>query len=390
MMRSKTKALTFMFALLPLGPLAVDVYLPSFPLMISSLHANDSQMQLTISVYLFSFGVSQIIAGPISDRKGRRFSALLGLLFYALGSLFAFTSIGVYQLYLGRFFQGVGAAFTSITALAWVRDNYEGPNVGKWLSFMGGMISIVPTVAPMLGSILALSLGWQGSFYFMFSLAFVLILVAINFRNFSNRTEATVGLDNIDNKEELVYVIKRILSNSIFRIYTFTNMLGFGALLTYVSVAPLVALVNDGFNQFEFSIAFGLVGTMQIAASLFAPKMIEKVGARKTVLLGSLVIVLGGIGILIFGSMSIILFFLMSSLGASGFSLMAGAAISQILEPFQHCAGIATSLEGFIRMLGGATMVALAGLIPLSGTMSLGLLMTGSIFATLLLVQAKG
>ncbi|MCW0470164.1 hypothetical protein OH492_18175 [Vibrio chagasii] len=56
--------------------------------------------------------------------------------------------------------QGVGASFTMITAMAWVRDSYEGDVAGKWLSYMGeGVTSAVPTIAPVIGSGLAALCG---------------------------------------------------------------------------------------------------------------------------------------------------------------------------------------------------------------------------------------
>ncbi len=80
---NKFLPLLVIFSLIPLGPLAIDIYLPSFPQMIEAFAVSDSEIRQTISIYVLALGVSQLIAGPVSDRKGRKFSAMLGLFMYA-------------------------------------------------------------------------------------------------------------------------------------------------------------------------------------------------------------------------------------------------------------------------------------------------------------------
>ena len=64
-------------ALAGAAPFAMDVYLTSMPSMARALAATPSELQLTLSVYMYGWGVGQLFAGPLSDRFGRR-PALLG------------------------------------------------------------------------------------------------------------------------------------------------------------------------------------------------------------------------------------------------------------------------------------------------------------------------
>lgn len=105
MANNKILPLLVIFSFIPLGPLAIDVYLPSFPQMIESFAASDSEIRQTISIYILALGVSQLIAGPVSDRKGRKFSAMLGLFMYAAGSLLVVASSSLNMLYAARAIQ---------------------------------------------------------------------------------------------------------------------------------------------------------------------------------------------------------------------------------------------------------------------------------------------
>lgn len=381
MANNKILPLLVIFSLIPLGPLAIDVYLPSFPQMIESFAASDSEIRQTISIYILALGVSQLIAGPVSDRKGRKFSAMLGLFMYAAGSLLVVASSSLNMLYAARAIQGVGASFTMITAMAWIRDNYEGDAAGKWLSYMGGVTSAVPTIAPLIGSGLALFWGWTGGFYLMAGLAILLFVLSAMALKSQPSVKTTM---EVEDTEALQCNVRDILSNRSFLVYSLTNMLSFSSLLTYISVAPIVAISEGGFSQVQFSVMFGIIGGVQILSSLIAPKLMKAFGRRNTVRLGTVIIVIGGVGLLFITPNATYLFFVLSALGAAGFSLLSGSATSLALESFKYCAGLATSIDGFLRMIGGALLVAISGLMGVSGISTLAAVMLLSILPVIL------
>ena len=73
MLQPGTFGLTLLLAMLTaLGPLSMDMYLPSLPDIAHVLGAPVARTQLTISSYLIGFAVGQMIYGPLSDRYGRR------------------------------------------------------------------------------------------------------------------------------------------------------------------------------------------------------------------------------------------------------------------------------------------------------------------------------
>ncbi|MBV8205714.1 MAG: MFS transporter, partial [Acidobacteria bacterium] len=73
MLQPGTFGLTLLLAMLTaLGPLSMDMYLPSLPDIGHVLGAPVARTQLTISSYLVGFAVGQMIYGPLSDRYGRR------------------------------------------------------------------------------------------------------------------------------------------------------------------------------------------------------------------------------------------------------------------------------------------------------------------------------
>ena len=119
MLRPDTFALTAVLALLTaVGPLSVDMYLPSLPDIGRELAAPPAQVQLTISFYLVGFALGQIVYGPISDRHGRKRILLAALaLFCTAGLACAFAS-SIEVLIIARFVQALGGSGAVVLARA--------------------------------------------------------------------------------------------------------------------------------------------------------------------------------------------------------------------------------------------------------------------------------
>lgn len=388
MAKPSTRALIVIFLLVPLGPLAIDVFLPSMPQMVDYFESSDSGIQLTISLYVLALGIAQLIAGPVSDKYGRKTSIIIGLVLYGFASLAIAYSTTVSNLYFFRVIQGVGAAFTMVSAMAWVRDHYDGVTAAKWLSYMGGVTSAIPTVAPLLGSVLAVYWGWFGGFYAMSFAALFIFLLAL--RGVPSE-KVTILTTDTEDTVKLSCNFKDILTNRQFLTFSTANLLSFGGLLSYVAISPIVAIKEAGLSQLNFSMLFGMIGASQIVASFAAPKLMHTIGRSNTVLFGLAMIVLSGVTLLFVSIDNVHIFFLLSGIGCAGFSVISGASTSLSLEPFKYCAGLATSIDGFMRMVGGAALAAFASIISINSFQKLGLVFALTVIAfVLVLLWQKG
>src|SRR5690606_20054487 len=92
------------------GPLSIDMYLPALPVMASELRSTDTQLQLTLAVFLVGLGIGQLVAGPLSDAFGRRRPLLVGVVVFAAASAVAALSPSVPALIAARAVQALGAA----------------------------------------------------------------------------------------------------------------------------------------------------------------------------------------------------------------------------------------------------------------------------------------
>src|SRR5690349_15497707 len=64
------------------GPISMDLYLPVLPALTGDLEAATSTAQLTVTACLLGLALGQVVAGPLSDRFGRRRPLLIGVSAY--------------------------------------------------------------------------------------------------------------------------------------------------------------------------------------------------------------------------------------------------------------------------------------------------------------------
>jgi MFS transporter, DHA1 family, multidrug resistance protein len=142
------------------GPFAIDMYLPALPAIAADLHATTSATQITPIAFFVSFGLCQIVYGPLSDVYGRKLPLYGGLTLFILGAIGCALSPTVGWLIAFRFLQGIGAAM-GVIPRAIIRDLHTGAEATRLMSLVMLVFSVSPILAPLTGSALIVPFGWR-------------------------------------------------------------------------------------------------------------------------------------------------------------------------------------------------------------------------------------
>ena len=148
--------------LLGLQPVTTDVYLPALPMLTAALSAPMKTAQLTMSALILSFGLAQMVWGPVSDRVGRRPVLLLGLTLYTAASAGCALAGSIEALVVWRVLQGAAMAAAVVCARAIVRDLYEPLEGAQVMALALTGLGFIALVGPLLGGATALLWGWRG------------------------------------------------------------------------------------------------------------------------------------------------------------------------------------------------------------------------------------
>ena len=82
-----------------IGPLSIDMYLPSFPALVEDLHSSTSVVQLSLTAFLLGMALGQLLLGPLSDQKGRRVPLIVSLSIYCLSSILCASASSIWMLF---------------------------------------------------------------------------------------------------------------------------------------------------------------------------------------------------------------------------------------------------------------------------------------------------
>ncbi|KXS37798.1 MAG: MFS transporter, DHA1 family, bicyclomycin/chloramphenicol resistance protein [Halomonadaceae bacterium T82-2] len=383
---TSTVRLALLVAAVMLTPLAIDIYLPSLPVMARDLGQPSSALQITITLLLFSVGLGQVLVGPLTDRFGRRPALLLGALLYGLGALLAMSATSLAPLYVSRVLQGLGACAATTVAFAAVRDLYTPAEGARLYSYLNGSLCLIPALAPVVGGVLAVQLGWRSNFAFMALFALLLLVTA-----FATFGETRPRDAEVPRPLYRLARYRRVLGERRFLRYAGTAGVCMAAILIYVSAAPVLLVERLGLSELAFAACFGGNALVNIATFFLAPRVIHCLGRRHTVRLGLRVVLLaGGLqGLAAWAlPLSVVAFMGPVAILSVGFSLTLGAASSLALEAFRDLAGTAAALLGALQLGGGAVLASLV--LATSLPLQVALAFMASLPVALLLVTDRG
>jgi MFS family permease len=271
------------FALLPLSGFATDIYIPSLPTMATTMQVSSLQVQLTLSLFLISYGLSQLFIGSVLDSFGRYKLSLICLLIFAAASIVIANTHNIYLIYLMRIIHGFTVGTIIVGKRAFFVDIFEGDKLKHYLSLFSIIWSTGPIVAPFLGGYLQTAFGWESNFYFLAGLA--LILAALEFiysgeslRNFSKFSLKNIGniyLKMIKTPSFSLGIVMLGLAYSMVMIY---NMTGPFIIEHHLNFSPVVAGYSSLILGFAWMVG-GFIGKATINKP-FLKKMIVNLGLQ--------------------------------------------------------------------------------------------------------------
>ncbi|MCC5014042.1 MULTISPECIES: multidrug effflux MFS transporter [unclassified Legionella] len=330
-------------------PLAMDIYVPAIPHLTRDFHASDTQMLMTLNLFMLSAGFMQLVIGPISDHYGRRKVSLVVILCFAIGSICCGLAENVYELIGYRIIQALGSCGMIVLGFAMVRDHYTGEKSAKAYSFLNGMISFSPIFATFIGSYLDLYLGWSATFW-------ALLLVAIP-------ALYTIGIW----LDESLPVSKRtpltgkifvqyfhVIRNQDFAVYTMASAFGHCYLYLFCALSPYLILRALHIPQTHYGFYFCFMGISLLFGSFVGGSIVERLGILKTCLLGYLLTLVGGLWMLtwyLLQGLSIHNFIYPMLLIGTGGTFCMGAGTGGSMAPFEEAKGAAAAAGGALRFL---------------------------------------
>ena len=346
-------------AISAIGPLALNIFIPSIPGLQNSFGITYGTAQLTLTLYLIGLGVCQLGYGPLSDHYGRRPLLLGGMALFVVASLAAAIAPNIETLIAARLFQAIGGASGIVLARAMVRDVFDREKSASVISYITMAFVVAPMVAPTLGGFIDKVSGWRADFWLLAAVGAMTLAAAWRAlpETHVNRTGVSRAPGMIEGAVRLLG-IPQFLGYAIMLAFTST------VFFSFLGAAPHIMVDVLGRTPMEYGLWFITVSGSYMFGNFMSGRYTQRFGIDRMILIGCAITTAGGFLSLlaaITGLLSPATLFLPMALSGfgNGLSIPNGTAGAISVDP--RITGAAAGWAGFLQMACGAAASQLVG-----------------------------
>lgn len=350
--------LALLAALVAMGPLSVDMYLPAMPYMKTALGADVAGMHLTLSSYLVGFALFHLLCGPLADRYGRRPILFAGASLFIIACLGCSQSKTLEEMLAFRFLQGVGACVGPTLARAVTRDIFGPTRAARALSLIAMIMALAPAIAPGLGGIMLLALPWSSIFYFLAAYGAVTLLLVS--RYLAESLPARQSL----HPAAIARNFWELFCDPYYLLVISASGLIYAGLLAYLSSSSFVYIDMLGVPTHFFGLVFVTTVIGYILGSALSARLSSSLPSE-LVLCGGTTLAFFSVALMLAATYlvpaSVIALVLPTMSYSIGMGLVLPHSMAIALRPFPHIAGTASAMLGFVQMALSALASAVSG-----------------------------
>lgn len=330
-------------SIIAVSPLAIDMYLPAMLAIAAQLDADITQVQNSLSIYLFGYAIGLIIFGPMADKRSRRKMVFIGLSGFVVASFLLPFSQTIEQFQAVRFVQAFISSAATVVVPGTIRELY-GKNTAKGLSYVSMIMMVAPMIAPAIGSGLLLWLDWQSIFWSLGIYALIILAFAVIYLPESQRDKSSSMLSFIQR-------YKLVFCHKAARFDLLTSMIISLAFFAYITAIPFVYLTVFGVSELNFSFLFAIAVFGLMTSHFINTRLVVKKGSRKMLYIGLSVALVSSILLAFANFLALpLVYTVITVLPLMGsISMIAVNADALVLLRFGESSGTATAVIGTLR-----------------------------------------
>ena len=342
------------------GPLSLDLYLPALPQLADDLATSASAAQLSITACLVGLALGQLVAGPLSDRLGRRRPLVAGLLAYVLASIACAFAPSVEVLVALRFVQGLAGAAGIVISRAIARDLYSGRALMIFFSRLLLIAGLAPVLAPILGGQLSRIMDWRGIFLVLAGFGAVLFLAGW----FGLRETLPPQRRVVGGFSRTLHGYNTLVHDRFFVGCALSSGLAGASMFAYIAGSTFVLQRIYGMSPQGFSLVFGCISLGLVAAAQGGARLALVWPLTRVLALGLTINLTGATALLVTVISGLPLAALIGSLVVMvcAVGVIFPTANALAMADYPDLAGTASSLQGLSQFVFGAIAAPLVGI----------------------------
>src|SRR5436190_5278502 len=335
-------------AIVGLGALSIDMFLPSLPAMTLAFGSDAATAQLTVTLFLAGLAAAQLVWGPLSDRLGRRRVLLAGLAVYATAGTACAFAPSMSLLIAARVVQAPGAGSGPVIARAVVRDLYEPERAARVLAAMGTAQALTPILAPIIGGWVHVLAGWRAVFIVLGAFGAVFWLTAwmiVPETNVYAGARAATGR------------VAALLRDPRYAAYVAAAALMFSGQFAFITGSSFALITILGVSPTVYGACFAAVAAGLMAGNFVSVRLGPRLGIDTMIRGGTLISAVAGVvmAALAWAGVASVATVIVPMFGyAFGLGWVLPNAMAGAIGPFPRMAGLAAAGAGFVQLTGSA------------------------------------
>lgn len=345
---SAKPTLAILVAISALQPIALNLLAPATPALTRHFASNYATIQLTLTLFLVSVALTQLVIGPLSDRFGRRPCVNAGVGLFVLGSVLGALAPSTEILLTARILEGAGSGAVFALSRAIIRDSANRDEAASQIASVTMVMVVAPMLAPWLGGQIETALGWRTIFWFMTLFGTcVLALTVLRLPETAPRIGAQSSLLGV------FRAFPELVRNRGFLLNVAAGTSAVSAFFVFIAATPFIVVETMGHGSDAYGSYFILNALGYMLGNFAMSRLAVRVGTPKMVRLG-LVISFIGTGAALALSFSPwwspLTLFLPLAVNAIGNGLTIPGATADALSARPELAGSAAGLLGAIQL----------------------------------------
>lgn len=269
---SRARLILLLGTICMFAPLAIDMYLPVFPIIAGELGVPVATIQLSLSAFFVGLAVGQLLWGPLSDRFGRRPPLVAGIVLFTVASIGCALAPDATTLIVLRALQALGGCAGMVITLAIVRDVYDPQEGAAVMSRLWLVFGLAPILAPSIGAWVVQFAGWRTIFWILTGIG-VLCLVATVVLLPETRPAA---IRDAQEPTALIHDYATLLGDRRFVGLAAAVACCHATVLAYVTASPFVLITVYGLEPTQYALLFALAAAALVASAQWNAHLLKR------------------------------------------------------------------------------------------------------------------
>lgn len=277
-----------------LGPLSLNILVPSIPTLPGALGTTKEMAQLTLSFYLFGMAASQLVLGPLADRFGRRPVVLVAYSSFVIASLAGWFATSIELLIAARVVQSFGASAGLVLGRTMIRDQYDQGSAASLIGYVTMAMVVAPMLAPLIGAGIDETLGWRAIMAFCALLGMISLGLA-----WSTLPETRPASLIAATTRQVVERTFALLGNARYMGYWGTSAFCSAMFFGFLGTAPHLVIEVMGYPKTVYGVWFMSLSLGYMLGNFISGRHARRLGVDRLIHWGNVISLAGSVAIVI-------------------------------------------------------------------------------------------